>query len=143
MKPALDFYFAYDLPVYTVSNMYSGQPNPTQDRDLNNVRIPLMPWLSERSSTKTAIESNWPESKGPLAPLFAMGIDIWRIYPALSQMAHTPSAHIEGSTGTLTLSYEGDINRELQWLHFRDGRPVPLSERESKNPNPNAYVLAK
>ncbi len=143
LKPALDFYFAYDLPVYTVSNMYSGQPNPTQDRDLNNIRIPLMPWLSERSSTKTAIENNWPESKGPLAPLFAMGIDIWRIYPALAQMANTPSAHIEGSTGTLTLTNDGDINRELQWLYFRDGRPVPLSQKESRNPNPNAYVLAK
>ena len=133
LKPALDFYFAHDLPVYTVSNMYGGQPKPTQDQDLNNIRIPLMPWLSETSIVKTEIESNWPKSKGPLAPLFALGLDAWRIHPSLPQMVHTPNAQIVGSTGVLSVDKKREVKRELKWHRFYNGRPVPLSEKDSAN----------
>ena len=133
LKPALDFYFAHDLPVYTVSNMYSGQPKPSQDQDLNNIRIPLMPWLSETSAVKTEIESNWPKSKGPLAPLFALGLDAWRIHPSLPQMAHTPNAKIIGSTGVLSVDKKREVKRELKWHRFYNGRPAPLSQKDSAN----------
>lgn len=133
LKPALDFYFAHDLPVYTVSNMYSGTPKPTQDQDLNNIRIPLMPWLSETSAVKTEIESNWPKSKGPLAPLFALGLDAWRIHPSLPQMVHTPNAKIIGSTGVLSVDKKREVKRELKWHRFYNGSPVPLNEKDSAN----------
>ena len=136
LKPALDFYFAYNLPVYTVSSMYSGEIDSVQDRDLNDVRIPLMPWLVEQpSTTQTTIQKNWGNSEGPLAPLYALGSDAWRIYPRLEQLTRSEGAQMFGATGTLSISSKREVERELGWFYFRNGRPTPLSRERSMHPN--------
>lgn len=142
LKPALDFYFAYNLPVYTVSTMFSGQRDSVQDRDLNDVRIPLMPWFVSRSSNlKTSIQNTWKTSKGPLTPLYALGSDIWRIYPRLEQMSKSEGAELFGATGILTIPPNREVKRELSWQYFRNGRPVPLSKEISMRPERSQNVL--
>ncbi len=141
LKPALDFYFAYNLPVYTVSNMYSGQTDQTQDRDLDDIRIPVMPWLVEKSPFRSSIQKNWRDSPSSLAPLYALGVDAWRIYPRLEQMAQSGSAQILGSTGVLTIPFHREVRRELNWQYFINGRLSPLTLKASRNPNYTPHVL--
>ncbi|WP_281648600.1 penicillin-binding protein activator [Parendozoicomonas sp. Alg238-R29] len=142
LKPALDFYFAYNLPVYTISTMYNGQVDPVQNRDLNDVRIPLMPWLAGQSSPlKESIQNTWQESKGPLTPLYALGSDAWRIYPRLEQMAKSEGAQLFGATGTLTIPPSKEVKRELSWQYFRNGHPAPLSREMSLHPERSQNVL--
>ncbi|MTI15253.1 penicillin-binding protein activator [Sansalvadorimonas verongulae] len=142
LKPALDFYFAYNLPVYTVSTMYSGQQDVVQDRDLNDVRIPLMPWFVSRSSPlKRSIQNTWKTSKSQLAPLYALGSDTWRIYPRLEQMSKSEGAELFGATGILTIPPSREVKRELSWQYFRNGRPVALSKEVSMHPERSQNVL--
>ncbi|CAM3553975.1 penicillin-binding protein activator [Parendozoicomonas haliclonae] len=141
LKPALDFYFAYNLPVYTISSMYSGQVDSIQDRDLNDIRIPLMPWFTERSNLKSSIQSSWRESQSALAPLYALGADAWRIYPRLEQLAQSDGAKMYGLTGMLTISPTREVNRELSWQYFRNGRPSTLTKEASLNPDFKIDVL--
>ena len=136
LKPALDFYFAYNLPTYTVSSMYSGEIDRVQDRDLNDVRIPLMPWFVDSSTPlKSSIQKVWSNSSGPLAPLYALGADAWRIYPRLEQLTQSQGAQMFGATGILTIDEQREVERELRWQYFRNGRPVPLSRERSMSPN--------
>nr|WP_283777667.1 penicillin-binding protein activator [Sansalvadorimonas sp. 2012CJ34-2] len=136
LKPALDFYFAYNLPTYTVSSMYSGEIDQIQDRDLNEVRIPLMPWLADKSTPlKAEIEKTWSNSSGSLAPLYALGADAWRIYPRLEQLSRSQGAQMFGATGILTIDSNREVERELRWQYFRNGRPVPLTRERSMSPN--------
>ena len=142
LKPALDFYFAYNLPVYTVSTMYSGQHDTVQDRDLNDVRIPLMPWFVSRSSNiKRSIQNTWKTSNSQLAPLYALGSDTWRIYPRLEQMSKSEGAELFGATGILTIPPSREVKRELSWQYFRNGRPVTLSKEVSMHPERSQNVL--
>ena len=39
VKPALNFHYAKDLPVYSTALIYSGKPNPRRDQDLNGIRF--------------------------------------------------------------------------------------------------------
>src|SRR5690554_7108230 len=52
IKPTLAFNFASDLPVYSTSHVYSGEPNPSKDRDLNGIVFCDTPWLLDRKSTR-------------------------------------------------------------------------------------------
>ncbi len=142
LKPALDFYFAYNLPVYTVSTMFSGESNRTLDRDLNDIRIPLMPWFVEKNlPLRSNIQKLWKESRSQLAPLYALGVDAWRLYPRMEQMARSEGAQLFGATGILTITPNRDVQRTLKWQHFSNGHPAPLSREMSLNPNSGNNVL--
>ena len=135
LKPALDFYFAGDLAIYTVSRMFSGRADSSLDRDLNGIRIPLMPWISSRSaSLRGAINRAWPkESVGPLAPFYALGVDAWQLYPRLGQMAAAPESPVFGVTGTLSLQADGIVERKLAWHFFKGGELLPLRRKKTDN----------
>lgn len=142
LKPALDFYFAYDLPVYTTSSIYNGQQNPSKDHDLNSIRFPIMPWyLSEGSPLKTAITREWPSSAGQYGSLYALGSDAWLIYPKLEQMSHSPNAKISGATGTLSINEHGHVERQLIWQHFHNGLSAPLTRERSARKIHAIHVL--
>ena len=141
LKPSLDFYFAYNMPIYTTSNIYSGTPDSDKDRDLNDVRFPLMPWITNSNDRqKSEIVRNWPESN-QLAPLYALGIDAWRLFPRLEQLSRSPGAQMFGSTGIISIDEQGEVTRTLDWQYFRNGKPVPLSKERSARQPDNFHVL--
>ncbi|HBM24713.1 MAG TPA: hypothetical protein DD411_14230, partial [Alcanivorax sp.] len=37
IKPALNFHYARDLPVFATSHLYNGTPAPRRDQDLDGV----------------------------------------------------------------------------------------------------------
>ena len=48
LKPSLNYYFAYDIPVYSTTSIYEGLPDSMRDRDLTDIRIPIMPWFTRK-----------------------------------------------------------------------------------------------
>ena len=126
IKPTLNFYFGSDIPVYAVSSLYAGRKDPQRDRDLDSVRIPLMPWLSGRSPQALTVAEVWPNSEGPLAPFYALGLDSWTLHPQLAHMAALSDLPLAGATGTLRMTQEHRVMRELDWYFFRNGRLTPM-----------------
>ena len=51
IKPALNYQYAGNIPVYATSSAFSGSTNTSQDQDMDGVRVPVMPWLIPGTST--------------------------------------------------------------------------------------------
>lgn len=128
IKPALSYQFAGNIPVYATASVYSGNPSQAKDSDLKDIRMPLIPWVSARSPSqlKQTVTAQFPNSKGALGPLYALGADAWQMLPYLKILDRLNDSQIQGETGKLTLNSKGKVQRELNWQIFTNNRLAPL-----------------
>jgi len=137
-KPLFAFYFGGDLPVYSPSIVYDGTPNPTRDRDLNNVIFTDIPWvLGENNELRSQAHEHLKGTQGQLGRLFAMGADAWQLSKRLPLLRQLDSASIEGQTGVLTMTREGSIHRDQLWAQFVNGAPELLPEQATDEASPD------
>jgi hypothetical protein len=128
LKPALEYYFAGNLPVYASSHVHDGG---VQDEDLDGIRFCDMPWRLVAVPTRQEIERAG-EDTGRNAAFHALGVDAWRLHARLDTLrAGDPVA---GVTGTLRLDPEGRLRRSLDWAIIRSGRAVPLPRVSAAGP---------
>lgn len=122
--PQLRFYRATRVPVYATPEIYSGQPNPALDRDLNSITFCDIPWLFTETYqgdlSKEALRDTWQSIPGKYLKLLALGIDAFNIVPHLNQLNTTP---YPAATGTLSLNFENRITRQLVCAKFTEGQP--------------------
>ena len=128
IKPALAYQFAGSVPVYATSSAYSGTVNRNRDQDMNGMRLPVMPWLvpGTQHPIEEKIINTWPQARGQYGTLYALGADAFRLYPRLQQLQTLQGSQVSGLTGSLSISPQGKVQRELTWQLFRNGRLVPL-----------------
>lgn len=127
IKPTLAFNFAADLPVYATSHIYSGEPNPTKDRDLNGIFYCDVPWLLQQSELYQQVEEALGHGQGSYARLYALGADAFRLLPQLNLLKTMPESQVFGNTGALQLDAEQRIVRRSECTVFRNGRPQRLT----------------
>ena len=129
LMPQLAFHHGADLPVYATSHVWSGVPDPTNDRDLDGVVFGDMPWLAAPSDSDRLLRERLDDAlAGPdsaLLRLYAFGADAYRLATGLRRLAGDPSSSIDGHTGRLSLDASHRISRRLAWTRFVDGIPVP------------------
>ncbi|MEE4173277.1 MAG: penicillin-binding protein activator [Xanthomonadales bacterium] len=127
LKPQLRFFDAGSKPVFAMSRVYSGAPDPSRDGDLNGVVIPTTRWSLEPTAVDdtATLESL---RNGAFASLYALGRDAWDILPWLDLMRRNPGFAYPGAVGDLQLGADGRLTREPAWAVFRRGRPVPLED---------------
>ena len=121
IKPALDFYYADDLPVFALPSIYDGSDNPDLNRDLDGIIFadaPLM-WLDQDSSLT---------ARGAERRLQAMGMDSFRLYPRLQQFLRRQVTSLRGATGELRMEDTRRIHRSLTPGRFVNGVAVPLTD---------------
>lgn len=125
IRPLLKFYYAGHIPVYATSMIYTGNPNPNNDRDLDGIHFCDMPWVltpnnlpGNLNEIQQRVKTLWPSSYYRDAKLYAFGVDAYTIIPHLSRINGTP-----GATGTLYLQPNGSIYRKLGWATMVDGMP--------------------
>lgn len=129
VKPTLIFQYAGDLPVYATSHLHAATDNRTQYLDLEGIRFTETPWLLDAQlPLRQDIERKWPQARGSLGRLYAMGADAYQLAPRLNQLLALPDTRLEGLSGTLSLSPQQRIERELPWAEFRDGEVRPLPD---------------
>lgn len=124
LKPALNFHYAADLQVFSISNVYAGAPDSARDGDLDGIRFIDIPWLLDRGSTlHTAAKQAWPRGHGSFSRLFALGVDAYRLQARLSLLRSVPDSTMPGVTGQLHLRENNRIERKLDWAWFSGGQP--------------------
>ena len=130
IKPALAYQYAGDIPVYATSSTFSGTTNTSLDQDLNDIHVPVMPWLVPDAThpLKQQVETLWPQSRGQLGTLYALGADACQLYPRLQQLITLQGSQMPGLTGALSITPDGKVHRELSWQIFRNGQLLPLPE---------------
>lgn len=130
IKPTLAFHYAGDIPVYGTSHVYSGQPEPKLDQDMNGVRFSTLPWFFNRDLPERKALEKHAENSPNLQPLYALGVDIFHLYPRLKQLENIEQAKFYGQTGKLNLNQDQQIQRQQVWAEFKNGRARPLAEAD-------------
>ena len=122
IKPALDFLYAGDLPVYATSHIYSGSQQIELNRDLSGITFSAMPWTLEGYMPRPLT----PDQRLPTAyrQLYALGYDAFLLHALLDELDRPEALPVFGATGLLSLE-EGSIKRKEKWAVFEKGRVVP------------------
>lgn len=129
VKPTLIFQYAGDLPVYATSHLHAATDNRSQYLDLEGIRFAETPWLLDpQLPLRQEIEQKWPQARGSLGRLYAMGADAFLLAPRLNQLLALPDTQLEGLSGMLSLTPQQRIERHLPWAEFHDGRVQPLPD---------------
>lgn len=131
IKPTLAFYFAEDLPVFSIPSIYDGLENPAANRDLNGIIFSVEPWLLDPDSDiKQTVSMALRPAQGPLQRLRALGIDSYRLHARLQQLDQGAITYLQGSTGELSLGPFQRIRRRLPLARFEDGLAIPFASSE-------------
>ncbi len=132
IKPALNFYFARDIPVISLSFVYNENSNRYQNNDLDGLYFGALPWQLKPLPLMQVVKKVWSNPVyDNLNNLYAIGIDAGEIYPYLYQLKIHRDTFFYGYTGELFMDQQGNINRKsLNWVTFNKGHPA-------QNPLPN------
>lgn len=131
LKPLFAFYFGGNLPVYSLSTVYTGTPNASRDSDLDNVRFTDMPWvLSDENAFRKLTTSAMPGVTRRQGRLFALGADAYRLASKLPLLRQIRDSDVKGLTGVLTMTEDGVVHRKQLWAFFDHGIPKPLPTPE-------------
>lgn len=140
IRPQLRFYHASRVPTYAISSIYTGQPDPRHDSDMDGVRFCDMPWTLDQSgdiaNLRKRAETLWPQLLQAQPRLFALGYDAYRLSTLIAANALSRESVPGTVTGTLSLSDQGAyrIRRHLVCAEFRNGKPQLLDEQASSAP---------
>lgn len=131
IRPQLSFFQAVTLPVYGTSHLYTGEPSPGSDGDLNGIVFCDAPWIlgaEGLSPPRESVAGRFPAAAGGAGRLFALGTDAYRLIPYLRWLADHPRDEYQGLSGRLVLDSDNRVHRRLAWARFESGRPVIISE---------------
>jgi len=123
IKPQLKFHRAQTLPVYATSHISSSVGNSDDDRDLNGIQFLDMPWMLDNSGNQDhrGISQLWPSSSKRLGRLYALGVDAYRLIPALRRLMINPGESELRNTGQLTVDKNGRVRRSLLLATYDKG----------------------
>lgn len=125
IKPVLVFQYADNIPVYATSSIYSGDPDASNNEDLNGILFNTLPWLFDTASPIKQAIAQTSKSAAVYGRLHALGADAFMLHARLSQLAKDPNMKIYGATGALQLQRDGRIEREQMWARFNHGLAEP------------------
>ena len=129
LMPQLAFHHGAELPVYSTSHIWSGVPDPTNDRDLDGVVFGDMPWLVAPSESDRLLREQLDAALAGrslgLPRLYAFGADAYRLATGLRRITGDRLASIDGHTGRLSVGVNHRMVRRLTWARFADGFPTP------------------
>jgi uncharacterized protein len=127
IQPLLRFYYAGNLPLFSLSTIYQGYPSPQKDSDLNSIYLHDIPWVLSSQTTvvqlKKQIQSLWPAHYQKYTRLYALGIDSYIIGKLFLRLRTLPQFPIHGMTGQLSLQNNGKISHQLMLAQFVKGVP--------------------
>ena len=128
IKPQLKFHHAQDLPVYATSHISSSAGKVDVDRDLDEILFVDIPWKLQGDSNNdfSQVGRLWPEDSQRLGPLFALGIDAYRVIPQLRRLLLNPDESLAHNTGVLSVGADGRVRRSLLMATYENGRARPM-----------------
>jgi len=126
LRPALRFHYSSHLPVYTTSQALR-RISQRDLRDLRGFNISDIPWKLYPSPVRDELaQARDGVTAGALAPLYALGVDAYRLADRMDILLQAPNQRLLGGTGELTLGYDGRVQRDLAWQYVGKDGLVPL-----------------
>jgi len=112
---------AGNIPIYSTSLIYNGQPNMPQNQDLSGVTFCDSPWLLSNDSgslSRQSMQATVQQTPELYLRLLPMGIDAYRLLPELNLLKTGGSSRFNGATGVLTLRTGNRVHRQLHCAQF-------------------------
>ena len=133
IKPQLKFHRAQTLPVYATSHISSTNGNSDDDRDLNGIQFLDIPWLLDNATNTDyrKVSKLWPGGSKRLGRLYALGVDAYRLIPALRRLMINPGESELRNTGQLSVDKVGRVRRSLLLATYEKGLPMLLVQPEN------------
>ena len=132
IKPTLKYYYAGDIPLYTISKAYS-EDDQQRNRDIDGILLPTAPWQLEADKhLQVKAQQSVPAS---YRGLYSFGIDAYLLHNRVEQLSQRPQMQLDGYTGKLKMQ-EQKILREQPWATLANGTPVPLRASEYSRKQP-------
>ncbi len=134
IQPLIRYYYAGNIPVYAISQVYTGTPSISRDRDLNHILFCDIPWvITPKKLTPPSLlsirknsRSLWPSSFKQHPKLYALGADAFDLTFQLQRMLLLPAFGNKAATGTLFITSNQHIYRQLTWAKVEKGEIVPI-----------------
>lgn len=127
LKPLFAFHYANKIPIYATSQVH-GLDSQHND-DLDRVRFVEMPWmLSNSHPIKAQLLTHSPDTAAQYARFHALGADAHVLATRLPLMQQLPNSKVKGQSGTLSISPDGVVQRELEWATFKNGAAIASKE---------------
>lgn len=131
--PQLRYFGVARVPMFSSSHTFAGVRDPGNDLDLDGANFGDMAWIlgsdTELSSYRT-FRDNWPQLGPQLVRMHAFGLDAYALVPRIARFRYQNDQRFEGATGTLSVTRDGEVSRELVFAKFVNGVPK-LSEQRS------------
>jgi uncharacterized protein len=120
IKPALDFFYAHELPIYATSHIYTGTENTDLNRDLEGIRFSAMPWTIPDALPNRLLPD--PSLPADYRHLYALGIDAYQLHQHFALMRQSTEVQFVGHTGTLAITTENTVKRTQPWAEFKNNK---------------------
>lgn len=125
MVPQLQFNHAAHLPVYSSSQIFSGNQDNQQNKDLSGVIFGLSPIELPSSELREVLNFDLQMVKENRT-LFALGHDALLLVNRLQWMSRVAAGRLKGLSGMLKMGADKHIQRGLQWAIYTDGGVVAI-----------------
>ena len=125
LNSAMAFHFAADVPIYATSQA-TANASSNDLGDLNGFRITELPWQVYPSPIRTDVESAFANSRTSLSPLYALGVDAFRLSDRADLLIPNSPGRLLGETGQLQVSGAGVVAREPAWALVQHGALVAM-----------------
>ena len=128
IKPALNYLFANDIPVYSSSRIYSDVEEPNLYRDLDDIKFAGMPWSLEGSLQQ---ELNIDETLHPeYRQLYTRGFDSFLLSQNLGEPSFAQNIPLLGATGVLRLK-NNMVTKDPYWYQFKNSSKIKIQAMKS------------
>lgn len=125
LNSAMAFHFAADVPIYATSQATTNASSNDLG-DLNGFRITELPWQVYPSPIRINVESAFANSRTSLSPLYALGVDAFRLSDRADLLIPNSPGRLLGETGQLQVSGAGVVAREPAWAIVQHGALVAM-----------------
>jgi outer membrane PBP1 activator LpoA protein len=115
LKPLIDYHYAGDLPVYALSTADDGRAGLAATRDLEGLRLPVMPWRIG------AAPPGLVSGGDAFAALHALGVDAYTLARLGHRLGSGQGLRYRGYTGDLGVAADGVLLRALPMAEFDRG----------------------
>jgi outer membrane PBP1 activator LpoA protein len=144
IRPQLRFHYAADIATYATSAIY--KPGSTDNDDINGVLFPDMPWLLNPSQMvtydKNVLDKYWGTGSIQLARFYAMGYDAYHLSAMLNSSRSARSVSLQGMTGDIYMTRDGQLHRRLSWAKIERGKPRTLPDT-TRNLTQDADIIIR
>jgi hypothetical protein len=128
--------------VLSTSHVFGLPARDEPDLDMEGIVIGDMPWLFKARTadpdTPLSMQNNWPDDNTSFLRLYVLGMDAYKVIPHLGHMRLMAEEEFSGKSGVLTMNKDAQIQRQLSWAKFVQGKPQLLDPLNPRSPNTNA-----